>query len=276
LSKSYYELLDLPRTASPEDIKRAFRREIAKYHPDKVQHLGQEFQDIAVTKAAELTQAYKILSDPAARGDYDVQLEEDAPSGRPAPGQTATYQRRTAPPEPAASRPPHDAPAPPSGTSGSSSVFAQERAGATDLIRRATLARFRQALEGEFGRYEESPLPGFEITCIPKPAFFSLRLPPRVLVRMVPEVDAAVIAETWALASRMKKDSQRDLCVFVLGPRLRSPSELAGAISEQRKKPMPAGGKLVMVPTSTLNWNAHVPTDAPPAVKSLLSRLKSS
>ena len=33
------------------------RREIARYHPDKVQHLGPEFQEIAATRAAELTEA---------------------------------------------------------------------------------------------------------------------------------------------------------------------------------------------------------------------------
>ena len=47
-------------------------------------------------------------------------------------------------------------------------------------------------------------------------------------------------------------------------------------IAEQRKKPMPAGGTLTLVPVNTRNWNAHVPNDAPAVVKSLLTRLKSS
>ena len=62
---TYYELLEVAPDAPADEIKRAFRREIAKYHPDKVQHLGKEFQDIAASKAAELTQAYKTLSDAA-------------------------------------------------------------------------------------------------------------------------------------------------------------------------------------------------------------------
>lgn len=45
--KTYYELLDVAPQASSDEIKRAFRREIARYHPDKVQHLGPEFQEIA-------------------------------------------------------------------------------------------------------------------------------------------------------------------------------------------------------------------------------------
>ena len=45
MTATYYDLLGLPRTASFEDVKHAFRREIAKYHPDNVQHLGPEFED---------------------------------------------------------------------------------------------------------------------------------------------------------------------------------------------------------------------------------------
>jgi DnaJ-class molecular chaperone len=41
-SKSYYQLLDLPPAAS-SDIKKAFRQQIARYHPDKVQHPEKNF-----------------------------------------------------------------------------------------------------------------------------------------------------------------------------------------------------------------------------------------
>lgn len=270
---SYYELLEVAPTASADEIKRAFRREIARYHPDKVQHLGKEFQEIAAVKAAELTQAYKTLSDETLRAEYDELPASGAapvhqPSAPPAPD--------VQPPPPAAARRPEaeraPEPVPPSGAS----VFHQERAGASDLVQKATIARFRQVLGTEFGRYEEAPLAGFQVTCVPKPAFFSMKFPPRVLGRFVPQVDATAITETWAMAARMKKDKQRDLCVFVLGPAVASPRELATAIAEQRQKPMPAGGKLVMVPVNTRTWAAHVPQDAPPVVKSLLTRLKSS
>jgi len=43
--KDYYQVLDIRPDASTEDIKRAFRQQIALYHPDKVQHLAREFQD---------------------------------------------------------------------------------------------------------------------------------------------------------------------------------------------------------------------------------------
>jgi DnaJ-class molecular chaperone len=38
--KDYYQLLEIPSTAPADEVKRAFRLQIARYHPDKVQHLG--------------------------------------------------------------------------------------------------------------------------------------------------------------------------------------------------------------------------------------------
>jgi curved DNA-binding protein CbpA len=274
--KTYYEMLDVAPTASMDEIKRAFRREIAKYHPDKVQHLGKEFQEIAAIKAAELTQAYKTLTDETLRAEYNAQLESGEPTAvyhapaPPAPSPEAP-QRPTQAPRPAAARAPTPEPDP----SGPSSVFSQDRAGASDLVKKATVMRFRQALVSEFGNYEESPVQGFEITCIPKPPFWKFKLPPRVLARFADHVDAASLAETWAMASRMKPDKQRDLCVFLMAPKVAPARDLATAMTEQKRKPMPAGGRLIMVPVNTVNWAAHIPTDAPDVVKSLLARLKS-
>ena len=50
--------------------------------------------------------------------------------------------------------------------------------------------------------------------------------------------------------------------------------ELAAAISESRRQP--AATRLLLVPVNTRTWSAHIPTDAPPVVKSLLARLKSA
>jgi DnaJ like chaperone protein len=49
--KNHYELLEIAVTASFDEVKRAFRAQIAKYHPDKVQHLGKEFQAMAATRS---------------------------------------------------------------------------------------------------------------------------------------------------------------------------------------------------------------------------------
>jgi hypothetical protein len=59
-----------------------------------------------------------------------------------------------------------------------------------------------------------------------------------------------------------------------MGPAIAAAGELAAAINEVRRKP--TSTKLLMVPINTRTWNGHVPTDAPPLVKSLLTRLKST
>ena len=72
--KTYYDLLSIERGADADTIKKAFRREIARYHPDKVIHLGAEFQEMAATRAAALTVAYKQLGDPVLRAQYDASI----------------------------------------------------------------------------------------------------------------------------------------------------------------------------------------------------------
>lgn len=269
-------MLEVAPTATADEIKRAFRREITMYHPDKVQHLGREFQEIAAVKAAELTQAYQILSDVTLRADYDAQLKEAAtPVPEPAPSPQA--QHAAARPE-TTDRPAHGgaALAGPEPATGRASAFSRDRAGASDLVRRAAVMRFRQALNEEFGQCEETLVQGFDVACVPpKGGFLSRSVPPRMLGRFVPQVDAASVQESWAMASRMKKDDQRDLCVFIMGPAVAPAGELGRAIVEQRRKPMPAGGKLVMVPVNTRTWAAHIPNDAPPVVKALITRLQS-
>ena len=53
--KNYYQILEIAPTAPADEVKRAFRVQIARYHPDKVQHLGKEFQAMAADRATELT-----------------------------------------------------------------------------------------------------------------------------------------------------------------------------------------------------------------------------
>ena len=95
---THYDLLGIDSAASVDEIRRAFRREIAKYHPDKVQHLGHEFQDIAAIRSAELTQAYKTLTDAGLRADYDAAVRADAPSLDLSARRTSNRRRRSCAP----------------------------------------------------------------------------------------------------------------------------------------------------------------------------------
>jgi hypothetical protein len=56
-----YTLLDVSPSASAEEIKAAYKRAVGRYHPDKVAHLGQEFQELAHKKLLAIQQAYEIL-----------------------------------------------------------------------------------------------------------------------------------------------------------------------------------------------------------------------
>ena len=56
-----YEILGVAPGAGPEEIKAAYRQISQKYHPDKVAHLGLEFQELAQKKFVEIQQAYETL-----------------------------------------------------------------------------------------------------------------------------------------------------------------------------------------------------------------------
>jgi uncharacterized membrane protein YkvA (DUF1232 family) len=56
-----YKILGIERGASRTDIKGAYRKLAAQYHPDKVQHLGKEFQELAHKKFVAIQKAYDML-----------------------------------------------------------------------------------------------------------------------------------------------------------------------------------------------------------------------
>ncbi len=56
-----YRVLGLAPGASAEEIRQAYRELAAKYHPDKVQHLGEEFQRLAEQRFKEIQAAYLEL-----------------------------------------------------------------------------------------------------------------------------------------------------------------------------------------------------------------------
>lgn len=61
--KDYYSILGVTKSASPDDIKRAYRRMASQYHPDK--------QGGDTAKFQEIEEAYRVLSDPESRSAYD-------------------------------------------------------------------------------------------------------------------------------------------------------------------------------------------------------------
>ncbi|KAG9157210.1 hypothetical protein Leryth_004880 [Lithospermum erythrorhizon] len=80
-AKSYYDILQVPKGAAEDQIKRAYRKLALKYHPDK--NPGSEE---ANKKFAEINNAYEVLSDSEKRNIYDRYgeegLKQHAASGR--------------------------------------------------------------------------------------------------------------------------------------------------------------------------------------------------
>ena len=236
--KSFYEVLDISPTASADEIRQAFRRALARYHPDKVQHLGKEFHEIAAAKTAEITEAYRALSNPSARLGQNSQVA------------TAPLPSRE------------------------DSGFSADRAAARDLVRRAVLGRVREALRQELGVCEEPPVDGFDIVGTSPKTWRRGEL--RVLVRVVPVIDTPAVQEIAARAQRLTQDRRRDICVLVMGQAVAPIPDLATAIDDPRTRSLRAGGTLVVVLVDIRTWSAHVPADAPLRVRALVHRLQAA
>ncbi|KXZ42222.1 hypothetical protein GPECTOR_179g245 [Gonium pectorale] len=69
-TSEYYAVLNLPRDASDEDVRRAYRALAQVYHPDK--HQDPQLKERAQEVFGKLQEAYEILSDPNRRQIYDV------------------------------------------------------------------------------------------------------------------------------------------------------------------------------------------------------------
>ncbi|MDO7850987.1 J domain-containing protein [Hymenobacter convexus] len=108
MSQNHYQVLGVAPTAAAADIKRAYRRLVVRYHPDK--HGGdvryeEQFKAVA--------QAYRILGDPGRRATYDFQLTQAARRAEEArrqqqqrPATQHVYGVPMPPPAPLRTRPP--------------------------------------------------------------------------------------------------------------------------------------------------------------------------
>ena len=73
--RDYYEVLGIPRNASDEEVRKAFRRLAFQYHPDRNRDADAE------DRFKEINEAYQCLCDPGKRQHYDIYGQQGARAG---------------------------------------------------------------------------------------------------------------------------------------------------------------------------------------------------
>lgn len=271
--KDYYALLSVAPDATTDDIKRAFRREIARYHPDKVHHLGQEFQALAAERAAELTEAYRVLMDANLRSSYDRERSGGSGSSTAAPPPSAPPP--SAPPEtPRAARPqqPQTDPPPPPPRDDPPPRTPSPQA-RDNFVRRMAMTKFRDAIEKSLEGVTSMPARGFDASYVVKGkrSLFGKSVPERMLTAYVGNITADEVSNLGqqALASR---GSATAVTVFALGDQLAPAAEISNAISTLRRK-TPAGVSLSVVPVDVRDWTPLMPRDASSNARAVIAQL---
>lgn len=79
MGQDYYDLLGVEKNASPEQIKKQYKKMAMKYHPDR----NKENKDEASAKFKEISNAYNVLTDPQKKQIYDQYGEEALKQGGP-------------------------------------------------------------------------------------------------------------------------------------------------------------------------------------------------
>lgn len=73
IRKDYYEILGIPKNASEEQIKQAYRSLAKKYHPDVNIGAADKYEP-STQKFREIAEAYAVLSNKIMKIDYDTRL----------------------------------------------------------------------------------------------------------------------------------------------------------------------------------------------------------
>src|SRR5689334_9371100 len=78
----YYDILGVSKSASADDIKKAYRKQALEWHPDR----HKDNKEAAEKRFKEINEAYQVLSNPQKKSSYD-QFGSAGPQGFPGGGQ---------------------------------------------------------------------------------------------------------------------------------------------------------------------------------------------
>ncbi len=125
LEQSFYELLEIAPSATPEEIERAWERARVLYGPGSLAAYALLTPEVAGALARRVDEAFEVLLDPASRAAYDARLPVDEVR---APARAAPEP--PPPPAPAPPPPPAEAPrpfVPPEGAAWTGELLRQAR-----------------------------------------------------------------------------------------------------------------------------------------------------
>jgi len=86
----YYQLLSIPKTATQDDIRQAYKRESLRTHPDRLANASPEEKRQATERFQAVADAYYVLSDPKRRKEYDL-LHASRPDRTSDPNSSGTF-----------------------------------------------------------------------------------------------------------------------------------------------------------------------------------------
>lgn len=247
-------LLGIALPASPDEVKRAYRRQISRYHPDKVQHLGEEFQVLAAEKSAQLTHIYQSLLE-SGGSDESVELASGgSDAGTPTAGAQTTSAADSPSPRPV----------------NRVSTWQAVAVGCPSLILGAAVDRVTQSVRWTLPRAEEISVAGFTLACRTRQdwrGLFKRRPSEAVLLRAPSDAGPAPRQRIRDLLPGV--DGAIVMFDLVLNPLGAWQHEPIG-----RTPPARPESDVFRVTVDAMTWKARVPPHAPEIAHLILERLR--
>jgi hypothetical protein len=245
-------LLGIALPAPIDEVKRAYRRQISRYHPDKVHHLGEEFQVLAAEKSAQLTEVYRRLLE--ANGS-DERLDDVAAPTSP----------------PCAEPGVEDVPAPPPVNRMSS--WQAVAVGCPSLILTAAIDRVSQAVRLALPRVDEFTVRGFSGAWKTRADWRGLlkRRPIEAVLLRAPADDVGVAGQRGPRVRHMVPGVDGAIVIFdlVVGPLAIEPQSPSNA-----RPPSRGERDVYAVTLDAMTWKARLPPEAPAIAHLILARVR--
>lgn len=77
MASDFYKVLGITSSASPEEVRKAYKKKALETHPDKLVHLTtEEVKESAAARFRNVHEAFQVLNDPYQRSAYDIRIKQ--------------------------------------------------------------------------------------------------------------------------------------------------------------------------------------------------------